>query len=128
MASTEVLNHSQEEWTGIIDEVYKNLPSQYPVYPCPEPGSTEFAQLFDHTLLKLDANAPQIETLCEEARQYGFKVEGDPFFCAPFNGMHVPPTSHPSAPSERVYLDMKPRRSYAFESSCDLQHGCLPLI
>jgi deoxyribose-phosphate aldolase len=33
----------------------------------------QFAQLFDHTLLRADATPSQIEKLCEEARTYGFK-------------------------------------------------------
>ena len=32
----------------------------------------ELNKLFDHTLLKPEATAPQIKVLCEEARQYGF--------------------------------------------------------
>jgi deoxyribose-phosphate aldolase len=33
----------------------------------------EFAQLFDHTLLRPDATPAQIDKLCEEARVHGFK-------------------------------------------------------
>ena len=40
----------------------------------PAPTSPEFAAYFDHTLLKLDATAAQIDQLCEEAKEYGFKV------------------------------------------------------
>lgn len=35
-------------------------------------SSTEFAQLIDHTLLKADATAADIEILCREARQHQF--------------------------------------------------------
>lgn len=43
-------------------------------FPAPEPGSAAFAAYFDHTLLKLDATEAQVDTLCQEAREYGFKV------------------------------------------------------
>lgn len=72
--NTDALNYSQEEWTAVIDEAYKSLPAEYPTYLCPEPGSLEFAKLIDHTLLKLDATAEQIDKLCEEATKYQFKV------------------------------------------------------
>lgn len=42
-------------------------------YPAPQPGSKEFAQTIDHTLLKLDVTASQIDALCSEARTEGFK-------------------------------------------------------
>ena len=74
MATPEPLNYTQEQWASIIDEAYKNLPAEYPIYPCPKPASPEFAKLIDHTLLKLDATPEQIDRLCEEAREYKFKV------------------------------------------------------
>jgi deoxyribose-phosphate aldolase len=43
-------------------------------YEVPEVGSREFAKTVDHTLLKLDATAAQIDALCAEARVEGFKV------------------------------------------------------
>jgi deoxyribose-phosphate aldolase len=36
------------------------------------PPALDFAAVIDHTLLKPDATRQQIETLCREARQYGF--------------------------------------------------------
>jgi hypothetical protein len=42
--------------------------------PAPAAGSAEFAAYFDHTLLKLDATAEQVDKVCDEARQWGFKV------------------------------------------------------
>jgi deoxyribose-phosphate aldolase len=42
-------------------------------YEVPKPGSREFAETIDHTLLKLDATASQIDALCSEARTEGFK-------------------------------------------------------
>lgn len=38
------------------------------------PLSPGFTQTIDHTLLKPDATDAQIDALCKEARQYGFKV------------------------------------------------------
>lgn len=38
------------------------------------PSSPGFAQTIDHTLLKPDATASQIDALCDEAKKYGFKV------------------------------------------------------
>ncbi len=44
-----------------------------PVSECQEPaGPWDLAPLIDHTLLKADATAAQVEVLCAEARQYGF--------------------------------------------------------
>ena len=34
---------------------------------------TNYAAMIDHTLLKADATRSQVETLCAEAKQYGFK-------------------------------------------------------
>ena len=44
-----------------------------PVSECREPaGPWDLAPLIDHTLLKADATAAQVEVLCAEAREYGF--------------------------------------------------------
>lgn len=40
------------------------------------PSCPGFAQTIDHTLLKPDATAEQIDRLCEEAKRFGFKVCG----------------------------------------------------
>ncbi|KAI4142481.1 MAG: hypothetical protein LQ340_007329, partial [Diploschistes diacapsis] len=74
MTSQEPLHYSEEKWEATVNDAYNNLPAEYPTYPCPDPGSTDFAQLIDHTLLKLDATAEQIDKLCEEAREYRFKT------------------------------------------------------
>lgn len=36
--------------------------------------SEDLAKYIDHTLLKFDATDEQIDRLCEEAKQFGFKV------------------------------------------------------
>ena len=67
-------NRTDEEWAAIIDKSYNNLPTEFPTYNCPDPGTVDFAQYIDHTLLKEDATTPQIQQLCEEAKKYQFKV------------------------------------------------------
>ena len=44
------------------------------VYPCPKLGSKAFAKTIDHTLLKLEAKAPQFDAVCAEARVDSFAV------------------------------------------------------
>jgi deoxyribose-phosphate aldolase len=78
MAQYSYLNNSQDDWAAIIKNAYEKLPSSFPTYKSPQPGSAEFAQLIDHTLLKLDATDSQIDKLCEEAKEYGFKVREYP--------------------------------------------------
>ena len=65
---------TQQEWSAIIDEAVAALPASYPTYSTPTPGSAEFAQFIDHTLLKPEATGAHIDKLCEEARRHGFKV------------------------------------------------------
>jgi len=44
-----------------------------PITECrPPTGPWDLAPLIDHTLLKAEASAPQVEALCAEALQYGF--------------------------------------------------------
>ncbi|KAL8916473.1 MAG: hypothetical protein Q9208_008505 [Pyrenodesmia sp. 3 TL-2023] len=65
--------YTQSEWQSIIDSAERGLPSSYPEYKAPAPGTPDFAKCIDHTLLKLDATKEQIDQLCEEALKYGFK-------------------------------------------------------
>jgi len=65
---------TQEEWAAIIDEAEQNVSSTSKVYKAPSIGSTAFAKTIDHTLLKLEATAEQIDTLCKEAVENDFKV------------------------------------------------------
>lgn len=41
-------------------------------------ADNSFALTIDHTLLKPDATPSQVDTLCDEAIKYGFKVFGRP--------------------------------------------------
>ena len=58
----------------IIDNITRNLPDTYQTYQAPKAGTVEFAKYIDHTLLKLDATEEQIDQLCQEAKEYNFKV------------------------------------------------------
>ena len=69
---------SNEDWKiavkAKIDEVLANAnPTEYPP-PASLPAT------IDHTLLKPDATPAQIDTLCDEAIKYGFKVYKTPSF------------------------------------------------
>ena len=66
--------YSQEQWLAIIDRAKQDLPSDRISYKAPNFGTVEFAKYIDHTLLKLDATEEQIDRLCDEARNYDFKV------------------------------------------------------
>ncbi|OCK95727.1 aldolase [Cenococcum geophilum 1.58] len=65
--------YTNAEWAAQIAETQKAVVRQDKAWPVPAAGSREFAQTIDHTLLKLDATAAQIDALCAEARQEGFK-------------------------------------------------------
>ena len=70
MAST----YTQDDWLALFDRAGRDLPKTPVVYKAPAIGTTAFAQTIDHTLLKLEATAEQVDALCEEARRFGFKV------------------------------------------------------
>lgn len=66
--------YTNAEWAAQIAETQKKVVVQQDkAWPVPAAGSREFAQTIDHTLLKLDATAAQIDALCAEARREGFK-------------------------------------------------------
>lgn len=65
--------YTNAEWAAQIAETQKVVVRQDKAWPVPAAGSHEFAQTIDHTLLKLDATAAQIDAQCAEARQEGFK-------------------------------------------------------
>ncbi len=66
--------YTYDEWLAIFDEAEKSLPNSPTVYRAPNVGSEDFAKKIDHTLLKLDATKEQVDSLCEEARRFNFKV------------------------------------------------------
>lgn len=71
--------YTNAEWSTFIADIERDLDQQSPShshrnYPIPELGSPAFASTIDHTLLKLDAKAVQIDALCAEARVEGFAV------------------------------------------------------
>lgn len=45
-----------------------------PTFPTPAADSVEFRRTIDHTVLKLDATAEDIDKLCQEAWEYDFAV------------------------------------------------------
>lgn len=71
---TMTTRYTHKEWLAIIDQATENLPISPAIYKAPNVGSEDFAKAIDHTLLKLDATKEQMDTLCEEARRFNFKV------------------------------------------------------
>lgn len=72
---TPVLSDSQ--WEALIAQTIQAVepePSTLKKHDYPALNSKDFARCMDHTLLKLDATPAQIDVLCNEAREYGFKV------------------------------------------------------
>jgi deoxyribose-phosphate aldolase len=67
--------YTNQEWKKQIEETQRKVKVEDgKKYEAPGIGSKEFAETIDHTLLKLDATAAQIDALCAEARTEGFKV------------------------------------------------------
>ncbi|KAK3697342.1 hypothetical protein LTR37_017487 [Vermiconidia calcicola] len=60
--------YTNEEWAQIIEKTKQDLVVPPEPYSCPEIGSPAFMKTIDHTLLKLDMKAVQIDELCAEAR------------------------------------------------------------
>ena len=54
----------------LAGEYEQELP--HPPVQAELPAGAEIARWMDHTLLKPEATAPQIKSLCDEARQFGF--------------------------------------------------------
>lgn len=71
---TMTTRYTEAEWRNIIDEAERDLPSSFPQHKAPNLGTPDFAKCIDHTLLKLEATAEQIDDLCEEARRHAFGV------------------------------------------------------
>ena len=72
--------YTDEEWAIIVEVTQTDLVVPEDPYPCPEIGSPAFAKTIDHTLLKLESKAVQIDALCAEARVDGFAV-GSNIYC-----------------------------------------------
>jgi len=83
--------NTNEEWLKVIEKAEKGVPTNSTGYKAPRLGTPGFAKCIDHTLLKLDATKHQIEELCEQAREYNFKVSRD-HLLPPYHGrcqLHV---------------------------------------
>ncbi|OCK83795.1 aldolase [Lepidopterella palustris CBS 459.81] len=65
--------YTNAEWASQIAETQKRVAVGNELREVPALGSKQFAETIDHTLLKLDATATQIDALCAEARTEGFK-------------------------------------------------------
>ena len=68
--------YTDAEWETFVAQIERVLVVPQEPYPCPEIGSPAFMRTIDHTLLKLDAKAVQVDDLCAEARVDGFAVCG----------------------------------------------------
>ena len=66
--------YTEDEWRAIINQAEQGLPKSPREYKAPYLGSEDFAKTIDHTILKLDASEEQVDTVCEEARRFHFKV------------------------------------------------------
>ena len=71
---TMTTRYTQDEWLAIFDQAEQNPNSTSIEYKAPSVGTEAFAKSIDHTLLKLEATGEQVDTLCEEAKKYNFKV------------------------------------------------------
>ena len=72
--------YTNAEWAAIIEQTERELVvSETKAYLAPDVGSPAFMKTIDHTLLKLDAKAVQIDALCSEARVDGFAVRSQFF-------------------------------------------------
>ncbi|KAI9796684.1 MAG: hypothetical protein M1833_006024 [Piccolia ochrophora] len=69
-----VLEYGDQQWTDIATAVMGTLPIDTNPRPCAQPGSLAFARYFDYTLLRDDATSDQVDELCTDAVQYGFKA------------------------------------------------------
>ena len=67
-------NHTQEEWQAMFDEAERDLPSTDVVHIAPSVGTAAFRHSIDHTLLKTDATATQIDNLSVDAIRSDLKV------------------------------------------------------
>ena len=65
---------SSEEWLAIFDEAERSLSIAPKEDEVKSIESIAFASAIDHTLLKPEATAVQIDRLCDEATKYKFKV------------------------------------------------------
>ena len=81
--NTNFTSFSDKDWTVHVSEVENNIESIHVSQDEPDDATTQrddaaiadhIAQYIDHTQLKTDATLAQIDQLCEEAQEYGFKV------------------------------------------------------
>jgi hypothetical protein len=69
------MDRTNEDWKAIIDSVITGLSkSDSTDLPVLSVDVNTLPSYIDHTLLSLDATTEQIDTLCNEAKEYNFKV------------------------------------------------------
>lgn len=83
MAESRADSWSNEQWASFIDAQSEQILSSHdnPSTPFSSIASASDPQLplaIDHTLLKPEATPEQIDQLCDEALQYGFKASQMP--------------------------------------------------
>ncbi|KIK61760.1 hypothetical protein GYMLUDRAFT_42802 [Collybiopsis luxurians FD-317 M1] len=70
------MDRADEHWKALIDEkigqVFSDIEAPPPI-SITQPADNLFPSTIDHTLLKPDATAEQIDQLCSEALEYQFK-------------------------------------------------------
>lgn len=75
------MSRTNDEWEALIEAKTAEVVADSSLTNY-APGITtadnSFALTIDHTLLKPDATPSQVDTLCDEAIKYGFKVFGRP--------------------------------------------------
>nr|POE89988.1 deoxyribose-phosphate aldolase [Quercus suber] len=71
--TTEVASgYTNKRWAALIGNVEENLRDSQVAQVIPQVDGPAFAKTIDHTLLKLDAQAAQIDDLCAEAKRDKF--------------------------------------------------------
>lgn len=75
------MSRTNEEWEAAIEAKVAEVVADTSLTSYASDITTadeRFALTIDHTLLKPDATPSQVDTLCDEAIKYGFKVFGYP--------------------------------------------------
>lgn len=76
------MSRTNDEWEAAIEAKVAEVVADTSLTnyaPDTTTADNSFALTIDHTLLKPDATPSQVDTLCDEAIKYGFKVFGRPF-------------------------------------------------
>lgn len=81
------MSRTNDEWEAVIEAKVAEVVADTSLMnyaPDITTADKTFALTIDHTLLKPDATPSQVDTLCDEAIKYGFKVFRRPLIkCCP---------------------------------------------